>query len=753
MAKINEVNSKLNWVYTAGFFIILALPILTISPYFFPADWGKTIVFRSVLAIMLFLFLWQGLYKKSNFSFPCVKNKVIWALGALFTFFLLATIFSVDHIFSLWGSPYRGGGFVTFAFYFVFAIMAFILFKKEDWQKALDFSIVTGILVSLVAIIQYYSLFSRVFFSNPGRPASTMGNPIILGMYLLLLIFIALVLAIKEAKLPKRIFYFLSALVFLYVILISGSRASYLGLVAGGLFFLLRYPKKILKLKIGVIVCLILGALAIFYINSNSNLPNFLEDNKVFQTVQSRLSLKLVFSDPRFYAWTKIDSKILAEKPILGYGPENFSVGFDKYYDPSIPYLSQDWGNWWDRAHNVLFDMSAQAGAPAIIAYLALFAVIFWRLHKLKRANENSEKTMMAHGIQATLIAYLVANFFSFDSFSTYIIFFLLVAYTLHLTCSTGTVIAKSEATKQSKNVVWKKIILVFAFCVLIIFLWQYNLVPFQINAKINTAEDLSNRKQCAQALSLMDKNLQSHSFLDSYARMQYVEFTKTCNNYFPENNLAYIKKGLDLIKEAVKIQPLYTRYWILLGNSTSALTKQESDATIKNNMIKEASSYFDKALQLAPKHQEILTGQAQMEMAGGNYKAAQNYSEKCITLDSSLGECYFYLGLSKIYQKDTATAKKDIETAGSKLYNINSVTSLSALSDAYGSIPDYVNLALVYEQLIKINPTYAQYHSSLAFFYKQLGRYADARKEALVVLQLSPSSKPNVDAFLKTLP
>jgi Flp pilus assembly protein TadD len=58
-----------------------------------------------------------------------------------------------------------------------------------------------------------------------------------------------------------------------------------------------------------------------------------------------------------------------------------------------------------------------------------------------------------------------------------------------------------------------------------------------------------------------------------------------------------------------------------------------------------------------------------------------------------------------------------------------------------------------VFEKLIAINQNNPQYRSSLAYFYRQTGQYEKARIQALKVLELSPESKPNVDAFLKTLP
>jgi len=240
MTKINEKINHSNWALKAGLFIILALPVLVWPPYFFPVDWGKSIVFRSILAIMVFLFLKQIIYKKNDLPLPEVnKNKTVWILRALLIIYLLASIFSVDPLFSFWGNPYRSGGFITFAFYFVFTALAFVMLKKDDWKKSWIFSIFIGLLASFVAIIQYYGLFNRIFMAVPSRPPSTMGNPDILAIYLLLLSFLTLSFAIKEKQKSLKTFYVSSLAIFLFTLLITGSRAAYFGLLIGLVYFIL----------------------------------------------------------------------------------------------------------------------------------------------------------------------------------------------------------------------------------------------------------------------------------------------------------------------------------------------------------------------------------------------------------------------------------------------------------------------------------------------------------------------------------
>lgn len=423
-------------IYLIGFYIILFLPLLVLPPWFYPPDWGKTIIFRSLVSLLSFLFLWQFLFERKELLLPDIKhNKIVWALTALFIIVSIATLFSADINFSLWGSPYRAAGAVNFLFYIIFAILAFLVIKKSDWDKLINLSFAVGILVCLLAFIQFYGLFNHIFISVSGRPPSTMGNPIMLAIYLVLLLFLVISFALKENKRGLKIFYAVSALIFLWVILITGSRAAYLGVLVGGLYFILSFPKKMPRIKIATAILLLLAVFGAYYLNTSPKLPQFLANNRFFGAVQSRLSLNSVLADPRFSAW-QVVFKVVKEKPIFGWGPENLAIGFDKYYNPSLPYISKAWGGWWDRAHNIFLDISATTGIPSLLAYLALFITLFWQLQKLKYQHKSEEISInqwQAHGMQATLIAYLVANIFSFDAFASYLIFFLLIGYSLFL--------------------------------------------------------------------------------------------------------------------------------------------------------------------------------------------------------------------------------------------------------------------------------------------------------------------------------
>jgi len=242
---------------TISFLLILTLPLLAIPPYFHPPAFGKAMVFRVILSIMMFLFTWR-LFKKDEelakklASLKNRKSKVFypfWLLVALLVIYILSTLFSLDPIFSFFGNPYRGGGSLTYCCYIIFAILGLLNFNKKDWQKIWDFAIFIGVLVSVVAVFQQFSLFSRVLIPYSGRPPSTLGGPIFLALYILLLFFMTLCFGIKEKNLPKKMFYFLSNLLFLFVIVLTGSRAGYFGLFVGLFYMLFLYPKDLIREK------------------------------------------------------------------------------------------------------------------------------------------------------------------------------------------------------------------------------------------------------------------------------------------------------------------------------------------------------------------------------------------------------------------------------------------------------------------------------------------------------------------------
>lgn len=760
--------------FLIAFFVILTLPLLTSPAWLHPAPWGKAILFRIIMSVLLFFLVWQilkGTSKGTEFlklrnSVPLNrKNKVFWPfwlLIALWLIFLLATIFSQDPYYSFWESPYRGGGFLNFSLYIISALLAFLIIKEKDWPKIWNFCLVIGFLTSLIGILQSFHIFSQRIVPYIGGPPSTFGNSMFFSIYLLFLVFIALSFAVKEKRPFKKILYFSLIPLFAFAILLTEARAVYLGLMLGAVYFFIFYPiksvkgrKKILLLKIATIIAVISVIAAVYFVNTREQLPQFIENNRVLKRISSRLSLDLLIGESRFSTW-KVALKAVKEKPILGWGLENFAIAFDKYYDPKLPGLP---GIWWDRTHNFMLDIAATAGIPALIIYLSLFGVLFWQLQKLKK--KSPDKGLICHTIQAIFIGYLAADFFSFDNFSTYLISFLLIAYCLSLLKPAEEL---SSSEELSSLPLWKSGFVSGLFCLLIVFIWFAALKPLKINKEINYALHYSKNKQCEKAIEKMDSVLPLSSNIDSYLRLQYTEIIKTCLQENIERKYVLGPKIVSILRELKEIRPYYTRTWICLGNYLNVLIENKKALKIENveELKKEADAAFERANQLSPKREEVFPGWILTKILSEDYQGAKEKAEQCINFNQNTSYCWWKKTLAHIYLREFEQADEAM-----LLGDPNSKEGLFQLHKAYLKVLETIEdkekekelylechkrIANIYERLIVWDIGNFQYYASLAHCYKILGDYKKAEETALLVIDLAPQAQADIEEFFKSI-
>lgn len=784
------ISNKFYWIYLAGFFFII-LQLINVFPFWFaPNDWGKAILFRIILSILIFLFFWQIIYKKIELSYLKSKIKSVFLpfcfLVALSVIYLLSTIFSVNWHFSLWGDPNRNGGFVNFVFYIIFAILTFLIVRRKDWQKILDFSIIIGILVCIIAFIQQLGVFSKYLIPFEYKPISVMGNPILLSLYLLLMTFLPFSFGIITKGQIKKIFYFFSVFLFLLVsIFLVQTRGAYLGIFVGFLFFLFCYPKKT-KIKIYAGILLVITLLGMY------SLKVYLDNNLyIYQKLPSLISGPLdralslfeglKITKARTSVW-QVSWNALKERSILGYGPENFMIAFDKYYDPSLPKIGQiapgdELFEWFDRAHNFIFDVAITGGIPALIIYLSLFGVLIWQLQKTKK--QNPENALISHSLQATFLGYLTALFSAFDSVSTYLVSFLLIGYSLHLISNSY---LNSKFTNTKNRAVEKlykyRVPMIFVlFAILVWFLWVGNIKPLYLNKEMNVAlayADIRTERSCGEGLNIVKKISPSvpNSIINNYLGQKSTFVIYRCNDklkkYNPED---LIKQNIEILKKNIEKNPQYVTNWILAGEYTGVLIKEKNRLTENvfilteetKKLKKEADYYFENALKLSPKRQLILKDWADVNTITEEYQKAEEKLKKCIDLNPSYARCYWYMALNKGYQKDYEGFKKFFTMAEERNYGIDLPESLQELVNMYIRNSDYNGLAEVYPKLIPLTSDpleRAQLHASLAATYKELGDIKKAREEVFKIFDIIPllpkelqeGAKKDVELFLQIL-
>lgn len=139
----------------------------------------------------------------------------------------------------------------------------------------------------------------------------------------------------------------------------------------------------------------------------------------------TEISLKDASSDQRLRL-SAVAFKAAGERPLLGWGPENFDYAFDRNYDPGLLKYGVS-ETWVDRSHNTYLDTLVMSGILGLASYIFIFIAAFIMLRRAARSGLTSRPEAGILG--ALLVAYGVANFFAFDSPPSLIYFMFLLAY------------------------------------------------------------------------------------------------------------------------------------------------------------------------------------------------------------------------------------------------------------------------------------------------------------------------------------
>src|SRR3989344_4018188 len=123
------------------------VPLIIFNDYISPFHFGKVVIFRSLVEVMIALFILLVWRDRSYLP----KITIIgWAFLSFALAFSITTITSVIPYLSFWGSLERMGGVFTFWHYFIYFIILTSVFKKEsDWINLFKLVIFIGVLSAL----------------------------------------------------------------------------------------------------------------------------------------------------------------------------------------------------------------------------------------------------------------------------------------------------------------------------------------------------------------------------------------------------------------------------------------------------------------------------------------------------------------------------------------------------------------------------------------------------------------------------
>lgn len=736
---------------------LLATPLVVVDGFFFPFIVPRYVAFR--ILVELLVLAWLALRLVQPGSYRIRLGWVGWAAVAYLASAIISGLAGYSWTASLWGNFERMEGLFTMAHYVALLLVLPALIRREDWPKVLAWSVAVSVAVSLYGLAQKLGL--HVLESGRDRISATIGNPAYVAGYLLFQMGFAawLWLRARGSTLWRWLYgaaFAIQLVTFVYTL----TRGAILGLLASVVFLgalgLWRGTPTLRRRSLVALGVVILGVVLVVALRNTPlvrNVPvlsRFAEINLQANTAQTR-----------FWTWGSAWQGI-AERPVLGWGPENFQVVFNRHFNANH-YRGIGSETWFDHAHNMVLDVAVSQGAVGLLAWLALIAgmgYLAWR-----RFRDPATRTQGVVGL-ALLVAYFVQNLVLFDVLVVWLMLGVLASW----------LAAGQPAAQASEKARLGGTAMAVGCVVFVAWLLPVNVRTAMDSHRLITALSQAHSGYIVPALDTFQQLLEQSrrtGWAEIARRQGLVTFdllTSGANQQLPKDVIdrAY-RQSAEALERAVASYGYDQQNDLLLAK----LHVQYANLTGDASYLEKSEQVLQQALDRAPNRIETrydlgLT----LLIAGRNDEAIEQFT-KIVELTNRLPESLWNLGFAYLVVEQYPPAVQSMEealAAGYDLYNrppAALLPQLRRLAVGYAQTGQLDKLRGVYERLVdtfaslnEANSSSAQFiedyagtYSALADTYRQLGDYANARVAAEEAARINPAVQAQAQEFINALP
>ena len=353
----------------AGVVLVLATPLVVTRDTFFPFVVGKALYSRVLIEIAFAV--WVVLAVR-NASYRPVLSRLMIALALYVLVSLVASFAGVSTQRSIWSTYERMQGVFDLAHWLAFAVVLTSVFRtRQDWRHVLNVSLLTGLVMGLMgaAVMVGWELPFYDFLQAGQRITLTLGNPTYVGAYMLINALIGTGLLIdsfrrqtsrgqgsaaasrrrrrRRAEGPGgeaspnllwwRVFWAAAVAFSLWMMLESSTRGAFVGLVgaliAAAAGYLLWGRLRSAKIAAAVMMAGIAAFGLFLVLGAETAAAQRLAERsyvieRFIQAGQGNdTSLKGRLASMSF------GLRGFVEKPLFGWGPENYVVAWGRHYD------------------------------------------------------------------------------------------------------------------------------------------------------------------------------------------------------------------------------------------------------------------------------------------------------------------------------------------------------------------------------------------------------------------------------------
>jgi len=710
-------SSLVNIIKFLIFVVVIGTPLFYLKAGVYPYTLSKTLFFQAAVEILFFFWLLLIIYDKRYRPkrTPLTAGLIIFVLALLITSF-----FGADPSRSFWSTYERTFGVVAILHLAAFAFVLSSLSKELNWRKLFYTSLGTALFVTILALLQLK--WHNLLLEEPGgRPGATFGNPTFLAGYLLFNIFIGVYLLFSENKILRRIILTSVIVVSIFGVFVAETRGDILGLgVALGilvLFFAFRPPEVGCglfgkRLFYGTLFFIFIALGSVFWLTRSNIFWSKVPGLSRFRDI----SLTSEGLQPRLIA-LRAGWRGFLERPFFGWGPENFNIVFNKYYDPRALELGYTETRF-DKPHNFLIEDLTSGGLLLAFAHLVVLGLLIFEASRLK-------DKLLRSIVAAATAGYVVRSLFIFDTLGPALMLFIVIGFV------DGKYRIQKEEDKEkflSKPVPQINInSYLLAFVSLIAFVVAYQINVPTMQASYNQYFgfiDISHGRP-NKAIENFHKALDSGGpYRWNFAR----DFAAVmAEAYFYNPDLIPKEEALRGIREMERVaaeHPLdaYNHYALV------DMYNQVSDLDLEK-FLEAAEREAAIALKLSPDRQEIYFSLAKTKTLRGDYTAAINILEKALELDEKVPDAHFYYGIVSFAANNAEVGYRELKTAitmGRPWKNFYEPRTVAHYFADSGHLDEAIEL---YKTALGMQPDDLETKIKLGAAYFFAGDYASAKK------------------------
>ncbi|TSC78270.1 MAG: Uncharacterized protein G01um101433_304 [Parcubacteria group bacterium Gr01-1014_33] len=757
------------WIVKIGLWVIPFLPLYISPSMLFPFITGKNFTFR-IITELIFVF-WVGLAVMNPAYRP--RLTLLFKAVTVFTVIVfLADLFSPNPYRSFFSNYERMEGFMMIGHLYLYFVMLVSVFKtRRDWLVFFHVTLAASIAVSLYAILQRLGYIRSI--QGGFRVDATIGNPTYLAAYLMYHVWLLLLL-LREfwKKRALSIFYGVTLLFELAIIYFSATRGVVLALAGSAILFSFItvlfwnrifgediqgnaayvqkrggvVPYRNAGRKVAGIILLLTFLIPVFFWSIRKT--EFVQKNQALERL-TNYSLNEGTIRARFMIWG-MSIKGALDRPILGWGQENYYLVFQKYYNPGL-YGEEPW---FDRSHDIIFDWLIHAGFLGLFSYLSVIGVVFWRLAGVAR------KSRVGAWTSLTLIGLFASSFFQnifvFDNLNTYLLFFGFLGYTEYFLGTDRRDVLDRAYTKTGRKnpLAWSGIpVMIFLFAVVSVWIYFFNIKPIQEGkALIRVLMVINSDGSEEQLKNAFQEALAYDTFGNTEVREQIAAIGREIpysDKVTQKQKKDFVEFAIDELRKETAHSAKDVKHLLFLGTLITRGLEQQAISDPK--YIQEAEAIFKESIKVSPTRQAVYVEAARFYLLTRRSEEAYQAMKKAWNLDKSYRE----VGAG-LWTIAAVTKHEDTINEIKKVHPLSSLSTeqVSRIAQGYQQAQNFPAALEVYRLMISQNPKVAKFHAVLAALLAETGNIQEARREVEETLKLDPSPDNQKEAkqFLEML-